>query len=111
MIRDIVRLVVVAVLALAPGWVLAQYQAPGGTTGGVPLYRKGPIDLNSATLEELRTLPGLAEADAKKIVEHRPYRRPDELVQKKVVPQATYDKIKGYVMAKQPPPPYAAPKQ
>jgi DNA uptake protein ComE-like DNA-binding protein len=59
------------------------------------------LDINSASPAELETLPGIGEAYSKKIVENRPYKRKDELVQKKVVPQATYDKIKEHIIAKQ----------
>ena len=60
-----------------------------------------PLDINSATADQLKALPGIGEAYSKKIVENRPYKGKDELVQKKVIPQATYDKIKGQIIAKQ----------
>jgi len=59
------------------------------------------IDINSATVEQLKTLPGINDGLAQKIVEGRPYRVKTDLVRKNIIPQAAYNKIAGLVIAKQ----------
>jgi DNA uptake protein ComE-like DNA-binding protein len=118
MIRMIVWLVAVtfALTSLTPPLAVAQTTKPASPSTTAPAApakpatpkdakttakKAEPLDLNSATEAELKALPGVSDAYAKKIVENRPYKRKDELVQKKIVPQATYDKIKNQVVAKQ----------
>src|SRR4051794_28188429 len=59
------------------------------------------MDINSATKQDLMTLPGIGDAYSQKIIDNRPYRAKNELIQKKIIPQATYDKISDQIIAKQ----------
>lgn len=57
------------------------------------------LDINTATAEQLKALPGIGEAYTGKIIKGRPYQRKDELVQ--ILPRAAYEGIKHKLVAKQ----------
>jgi DNA uptake protein ComE-like DNA-binding protein len=92
--------ILIALFALA-SFLPAQPAAAKKAAAAAKEAPAGLIDVNSADAATLKTIPGIGDAYAAKIVSNRPYKGKDEIVSKAGVPQATYDKIKDKIIAKQ----------
>src|SRR5271157_3177898 len=62
--------------------------------------RDKPLDLNTATKDQLLSLPGVTEAEANRVIAGRPYSEPGDVVTRHIMPKTEYDKIADRVTAK-----------
>jgi competence protein ComEA len=57
-----------------------------------------PVDINSGSIDQLRALPGINDFYAQNIIDGRPYQKKDDLVSRKIIPKATFEKIKDRII-------------
>ena len=99
-IRVVLTLVAVA-LFTSLGVAQAAGSKPDAKTATTQAASADLLDINSCTKEPLDALPGIGTVYSQKIIDGRPYKAKTDLVRKKIVPQATYNKIKDKIVARQ----------
>ena len=87
---------------MAPAMPASPKASDPAAHGSLVVPKAGMVDINTATAAELKGLPGVSDADSAKIIQGRPYVDKNQLMSRHVVSEATYDKIKDHVVAKQP---------
>jgi DNA uptake protein ComE-like DNA-binding protein len=88
-----------AILFVA-GPVLAQGARPAAPPAAAPAPASAQIDLNSASRDDLMSLDGIGEVRADAIIRARPFKTKTELVERRLIPEALYEKIADKVMAR-----------
>ena len=85
--------------AVAPVFSLAQTPKPAAAT---TKSTAAPLDINTATADQLKAIPGIGDAYSKRIIDGRPYTAKNQLVTRGILPQGVYDMIKDQIVASHP---------
>lgn len=84
-------------VAFTPMFNVAQAPKPAAAATSA-----APLDINTATADQLKAFPGIGDAYSKRIIDGRPYTAKNQLVTRGILPQATYNKIKDQIIASHP---------
>jgi competence protein ComEA len=97
-------LTVLLALSLLGGAAVAQLRVKPSNANAMmaPAAATNPVDINSASKADLSALPGIGDVYSQKIIDGRPYKTNTDLVNRKIIPQATYTKIRALIIANQP---------
>jgi competence protein ComEA len=85
--------------AVSPVFTPAQTTKPAAATAAATT---APLDINTATADQLKAFPGIGDAYSKRIIDGRPYTAKNQLVTRGILPQGTYNKIKDQIIASHP---------
>ena len=88
-------------LAVTPLFSVAQASKPAQTPKPAAATA-APLDINTATPDQLKAFPGIGDAYSKRIIDGRPYTAKNQLVTRGILPAATYNKIKDQIIASHP---------
>lgn len=96
LVRRILTFTFVLAVTLAP----APHRATAQATPASAAPQGDPLDINTATRDQLKALPGIGDAYADRIIKGRPYAAKNQLTQKGIIPNNTYTKIQGMIVAR-----------